>query len=77
MIRYICDVIFSFGTFLILALAGFLYIMYLAVNAVNDDMENQEKRRAQTEYCYSQLMILVETDAGTRCVAPQSLVRVK
>jgi len=37
----------------------------------------RENTRRLTEACYSQGMVLVTTDAGQRCVSPQSLVKVK
>jgi hypothetical protein len=38
---------------------------------------NRKETKRITEACYTQGMVLVDTDAGQRCVLPQSLVKVK
>ena len=37
----------------------------------------RENTRKLTEACYSQGLVLVETDAGKRCADPRTLVKVK
>jgi len=52
----------------------FIWLMLLMVESSN---EARERTRQITEACYSQGLVLVHTDAGQRCVSPQSLVKVK
>lgn len=73
-IRTIFDMIFNFVTFMVLSAAGTIYIIVLAAD---NDVKMAEKKREQTEYCYSQSMVLVKTEAGSRCVLPQHLVELK
>jgi hypothetical protein len=68
------DVVFSLPTFLIGLIIGFgLLIMGVAKS------ENAEKelRIKQTAYCYSLGEVLVTTDAGRHCVAPENLTVIK
>jgi hypothetical protein len=68
------DVVFSVPTFLIGLIVGFgLLIMSVAKS------ENAEKelRAKQTAYCYSIGQVLVTTDAGRHCVAPENLTVIK
>jgi hypothetical protein len=68
------DVVFSLPTFLIGLIVGFgLLIMSVAKS------ENAEKelRAKQTAYCYSLGQVLVSTDAGRHCVAPENLTVIK
>ena len=68
------DVVFSIPTFLIGLCVGFgLLIMAVAKS------ENAEKELVikQTAYCYSLGQVLVTTDAGRHCVAPESLTVIK
>jgi len=51
--------------------------IWFAVEMVNSGNEARENTRKMTEACYSQGMVLVETDAGQRCVDPRTLVKVK
>lgn len=73
-LKFIEDYVFSFGTFCVLFVIVFMLCLYAAVT---DDMKRQEQTRERTEACYAQGLVLVDTDAGQRCVAPQSLVKVK
>ena len=73
-VKSLCDYVFSFGMFMFLVCAGFVFTMITVVNAEN---QRQEATRVATEICYSQGLVLVDTDAGQRCVSPQSLVKVK
>ena len=68
------DVVFSIPTFLI----GLCVGMGLLIMAVAKS-ENAEKelRAKQTAYCYSIGQVLVETDAGRHCVAPENLKVIK
>ena len=71
-LEFMVDNIF---TFIFIILGGlFIYAMFQVAEAGNIARENTRKL---TEACYSQGLVLVETDAGQRCVAPQSLVKVK
>ena len=73
-VKSLCDYVFSFGMFMFLVCAGFVFTMITVVNAEN---QRREATRVATEICYSQGLVLVDTDAGQRCVSPQSLVKVK
>lgn len=74
----ILDKIFS-GFTLVLILAGaFLYTIF----NIADEQEaarqaDRENTRKLTEACYSQGMVVVDTDAGQRCTDPRTLVKVK
>lgn len=73
-VKSIFDGIFSFGTFMLLTLAFFIWIF---VSIGEREAANKETLRLNTEACYTQGMVLVQSDAGPRCVSPQSLVKVK
>ena len=73
-VREIFDMIFNFGTFAILMMAGFVYIL---LQVADSEDCRHELRQKQTAYCYSQNMILVETDAGRHCTPASSLVVIK
>lgn len=73
-VKSLCDYVFSFGMFMFLVCAGFVFTMITVVNAEN---QRQEATRVATEICYSQGLVLVDTDAGQRCASPQSLVKIK
>ena len=72
--KSLADYVFSFGMFMFLVCTGFVFVMVTVINAEN---ERNELTRQRTEACYSQGLVLVDTDAGQRCVSPQSLVKVK
>jgi hypothetical protein len=68
------DVVFSLPTFLIGLIVGFgLLIMGVA----RTEQDEKELRTKQTAYCYSLGQVLVETDAGRHCVAPENLTVIK
>lgn len=68
------DVVFSVPTFIIGVGFGFgLLIMSVA----KSEDEEKELRTKQTAYCYSLGQVLVTTDAGRHCVAPESLTVIK
>ena len=73
-LKSVADVVFSFGMFMFLFATGCIFLM---VSIINADERNREATRIATEACYSQGMVLVQSDAGQRCVLPQSLVKVK
>jgi hypothetical protein len=49
----------------------------LIINVAAKQNADTEQKRVATEACYAQGMVLVLSDAGQRCVLPQSLVKVK
>jgi hypothetical protein len=68
------DVVFSLPTFLI----GLCVGMGLLIMAVaKSENEKKELRAKQTAYCYSIGQVLVSTDAGRHCVAPENLTVIK
>jgi hypothetical protein len=69
-VREIFDMIFSVYTFILLIMVGFFYLI-LQINEV------EELRQKEAAYCYSQNMVVVETDAGRRCTPASSLVVIK
>ena len=73
-VREIFDMIFSFGTFMLLMMAGFVYVILQVADA---DARNHELHQKQTAYCYSQNMVMVETDAGRHCAPASSLAVIK
>lgn len=68
------DVIFSVPTFLIGLVVGFSLLIMGVVLAEQDE---KELRTKQTAYCYSLGQVLVTSDAGHHCVAPQNLTVIK
>lgn len=73
-LKTLADYVFSFYTicFGLVVLFG-----WLIVNLDHKSMAAAEQKRIATEACYAQGMVLVQSDAGERCAAPQSLVKVK
>ena len=72
--KSVADYVFSFWTFILLV--GFLF-GWVLIGITDQERANRKQTLALTEACYSQGMVLVRTDAGQRCVLPQSLVKVK
>ena len=73
-LKSVADYVFSFWTFILLV--GFLF-GWILIGITDQERANRKQTLALTEACYSQGMVLVRTDAGERCVLPQSLVKVK
>jgi hypothetical protein len=73
-LKSVADYVFSFYTiwFGLVVLFGLLII-----NVAEKENADTEQKRVATEACYAQGMVLVQSDAGQRCVLPQSLVKVK
>lgn len=55
-------------------IAGAVWFLIAIGNASS---EARERTRERTAACYSQGLVLVETDAGQRCADPRTLVKVK
>jgi hypothetical protein len=68
------DVVFSIPTFLIGLIVGF---GLLIIGVAKSENAERELRIKQTAYCYSLGEVLVETDAGRHCVAPENLTIIK
>ncbi len=68
------DVVFSIPTFLIGLIVGF---GLLIISAAKSERAAEDLRINQTAYCYSLGEVLVETDAGRHCVAPENLTIIK
>jgi hypothetical protein len=73
-LEFVVDKVFSFGMFMFLF--GTAVLILLGSIAVASD-KAREQTQLRVEACYAQGMVLVRTDAGQRCVLPQSLVKVK
>lgn len=71
-LEFLVDNVFTF--FFIGLICLFIYIMISVGQAGNEARENT---RRLTDACYSQGLVLVETDAGQRCADPRTLVKVK
>jgi hypothetical protein len=74
MVKTIFDFVFRVETFLVAMFGLLMLALFMAVNAEN---ENRAETQRLTEACYNQGQVLVNTDAGQRCVNPQYLVKVK
>jgi hypothetical protein len=72
--KSLADYVFSFGMFMFLFVVG---VVFLVSNIAIASAEQAEQTQLRIEACYAQGMVLVRTDAGQRCVLPQSLVKVK
>jgi hypothetical protein len=68
------DVVFSLPTFLIGLVVGFALLIMGVAGA---EQEEKELRTKQTAYCYSLGQVLVTSDAGRHCVAPENLTVIK
>jgi hypothetical protein len=68
------DVVFSVPTFLIGLCVGF---GLLIMGVTGAEQEEKELRTKQTAYCYSLGQVLVTSDAGRHCVAPENLTVIK
>ena len=73
-LKSVADYVFSFGMFMFLFITG---VILLLGGIVEAEQASKERTQLRTEACYSQGMVLVRSDAGERCVLPQSLVKVK
>lgn len=73
-VKLIIDRVFSGSTLFIIAMVVFLFIMY---RAVIDGNVNAAQRKANIAACYNHGMVLVETDAGSRCALPANLIAFK
>ncbi len=72
--KSLADYVFSFGTFCLLFGGAFIFLIF---SITEQEEINRKETRRITEACYAQGMVLVQSDAGERCAAPQSLVKVK
>ncbi len=68
------DVVFSLPTFLIGLIVGFALLIMGVAGA---EQEEKELRTKQTAYCYGLGQVLVTSDAGRHCVAPENLTVIK
>jgi hypothetical protein len=73
-LKTLADYVFSFGMFMFLFVVG---VVLLLSSIVAAESEQRKQTQLRTEACYSQGMVLIQSDAGQRCVLPQSLVKVK
>jgi hypothetical protein len=73
-LKTVFDYVFSFETFVALFCVG---IILSLGGVIIKENERNDLTQARTEACYAQAMVLVQSDAGQRCVAPTNLVKVK
>jgi hypothetical protein len=73
-LKTLADYVFSFGMFMFLFVVA---VIGLVSSIAIASAEQAEQTQLRIEACYAQGMVLVRTDAGQRCVLPQSLVKVK
>ncbi len=62
------------GIFMLLVLGLFIWGM---VSMFQLSKEQREDSRKHTQFCYSQGMVPVYSDAGASCADPRTLVKVK
>lgn len=53
------------------------WFSWVFIGLVEASNQSRANTRKLTEACYSQGLVLVNTDAGLRCADPRSLVKVK
>lgn len=73
-IETVLDYVFSLGMLLTILCVGFFFLIGSLMVATEEERDLTQLR---TEACYSQGMVLVQSDAGQRCVDPKSLIKVK
>ena len=73
-VKDIFDAVFSFGGFMFIAGVLFILGITLMIKGQNAD---RALDAATTKACYDGGLIKVDTDAGSYCVAPSNLVKVK
>lgn len=73
-VEKIFDIVFSAGT-----LVGLMILVfgYFIVQVAESEKAAKELRIKQTAYCYNIGQVLVETDAGRHCTAPENLTVIK
>jgi hypothetical protein len=77
-LKTLADYVFSFSMLMFLVVVGFVLLLSgLLSGIVAAENKAREQTQLRTEACYSQGMVLIQSDAGQRCVLPQSLVKVK
>ncbi len=73
-LKTVFDCVFSFGMFMFLFCVG---VVVLFGSLIVEENKRKELTQLRTGACYAQGLVLVESDAGQRCVAPANLVKVK
>jgi hypothetical protein len=73
-VKDIFEAVFSFSGFMTVAIVLLILILTAAIKNDNDKKALAE---ATTKACYDGGLIKVDTDAGSYCVAPTNLVKVK
>ncbi len=73
-LEFVVDKVFSGFTFFLII--GGLFV-YALISVAAKENAAREEARAMTAACYSQGMVLVDTDAGQRCADPKTLAVVK
>jgi hypothetical protein len=73
-LKFVVDKVFSGFTLMLIFGSAFMFLIFSIVESQEVARENTQKI---TEACYSQGMVVVDTDAGERCADPRTLVKVK
>ena len=73
-IETVLDYVFSLGMLLTILCVGFFFVIGALMIKTE---EQRDLTQLRTETCYAQGMVLVQSDAGQRCVAPANLIKVK
>jgi hypothetical protein len=73
-LEFVVDKVFSTATLFLILFSVVIYIMFSVAEAQEVARKNTQKI---TEACYSQGMVVVRTDVGSRCADPRTLVKVK
>lgn len=73
--KFLEFIVDNIGSLIFFVFAGLcIWFMFAVADAGSRAHENTRKL---TEACYSQGLVLVDTDAGQRCADPRTLVKVK
>ena len=73
-VKEIFEAVFSFAGFMTVAI---VLLMLILTAAIKNDNDKKALAEATTKACYDGGLIKVDTDAGSYCVAPANLVKVK
>jgi hypothetical protein len=77
-LEFVVDKVLSGFTLMLIFGGIFIYTIFNIIESQHADLQARlENTQKITEACYSQGMVVVDTDAGQRCADPRTLVKVK